>query len=245
MLELRRWEPLAPDYGIRTHVVLVPRHFRIRALGDGRVAPGRWVWALGVWALGRFPTISRRRPALLSRRAQPRHAVAARHARPIVPSATSFIVAAAESCRRDTLPEPQGNHVPAREGEGREAAKKIFWALGVRIRALGVWDRALGAATPIRAAGVGGGEGVGCPSGGRRRGPDPIRQAGRRSTPKTIVTRGHHIRPHGGVDWNERSDLDFMLTSRLVDKNRGDDIRRRRGRIGSAARWELSQGCRG
>lgn len=30
-----------------------------------------------------------------------------------------------------------------------------------------------------------------------------------------------------------------------MDKNRGDDIRRRRGRIGAATPRELSQGCRG
>lgn len=49
---------------------------------------------------------------------------------------------------------PPCNHKSAPRGEGREAAKKIFWALGV-------WDRALGAVTPIRATGVGGGVGVG------------------------------------------------------------------------------------
>ena len=56
---------------------------------------------------------------------------------------------------------PPCNHKSAPRGEGREAAKKIFWALGVENRALGVWDRALGAVTPIRATGVGGGVGVG------------------------------------------------------------------------------------
>ena len=75
---------------------------------------------------------------------------------------------------------PPCNHKSAPRGEGREAAKKIFWALGVENRALGVWDRALGAVTPIRATGVGGGVGVGWSLGGRRRGPDPIRRAGRR-----------------------------------------------------------------
>ncbi|KAI3477537.1 hypothetical protein L1887_60695 [Cichorium endivia] len=60
-----------------------------------------------------------------------------------------------------SAPMPPRNHKSAPRGEGREAAKKFFWALGVENRALGVWDRALGAVTPIRATGVGGGVGVG------------------------------------------------------------------------------------
>ena len=168
--ELYRYDCLVASYNIRTQSILLSRRFWVRALGDGRVAPralgvgvgcGRWVWALGVWALGHFPTSSRRRRALSRRRARSRHAVAARYRTPPSSRPRTSSSPPPDHEAGAPAPTPQCNHRSAPRGEGREAAKKFFWALGVENRALGVWDRALGATTPIRATGVGGGVGVG------------------------------------------------------------------------------------
>ena len=180
-------------------------------MGDGRVAPGRWVWALGVWALGHFPTTSRRRRALSRRRARSRHAVAACYAprRPRVP--------APHRRRRRTMKQghrPQCRRATTNPRRGEKAAKrrrKFFgrWVLkiGRWVFGIGRWvlrprlgRRVLGAAwalggpwegggeVPTRFGGQGGGGGCREAVGGGGR---------RRSTLTAIATSGYPIRLRG------------------------------------------------